>query len=193
MDEREDEWATAMRAAQGGCGASYARLLAEVAVALRGPVRARLARFGFSATEAEDVVQEVLIAIHRKRDTWDPARPLLPWLWALTRHRVIDATRRLGRARRRTAATPVDDLAEVLAAPQPAVAPMAGERERLVAALPARERGVVAALGLEGLSVSAAAARFAISEGAVRVAFHRGLARLRRMADDDPATAGTPR
>ncbi len=181
MDEREDEWAAAMRAAQGGCRASYARLLAELAAALRGPIRGGLARFGFSDAETEDVVQEVLIAIHRKRDSWDPARPFLPWLWALTRHRMIDATRRLGRARRRTAQASVDDLADVLPAPIPAHTPLAGERERLVAALPARERGVVSALGLEGQSVPAAAARFAISEGAVRVAFHRGLARLRRM------------
>jgi RNA polymerase sigma-70 factor (ECF subfamily) len=52
--------------------------------------------------------------------------------------------------------------------------------------LPARERGVVAALGLEGLSVAAAARRFAISEGAVRIALHRGLSRLRALSADDP-------
>jgi RNA polymerase sigma-70 factor (ECF subfamily) len=186
MDAREEDWAAAMRAAQQGCGASYARLLGEIAAALRGPVRGRLARFGSSDAETEDVVQEVLIAIHRKRDTWDPARPFLPWLAALTRHRVIDATRRLGRARGRAAAATVDEMADVLPAPTPTPAPLAGERARMIAALPARERGVVAALGLEGQSVAAAATRFAISEGAVRVAFHRGLARLRRMAEAPP-------
>lgn len=185
MEGREERWAAAMRAALDGDGAAYERLLGEIAATFRGRLRGRLAAFGLGPHEAEDIVQEILMALHAKRETWDAERPFLPWLNALAEYKLIDAVRRLGRARRHTAATPVDEMADRLAAPQPARRP--ADPERALAALPTRERGVVSALGLEGLSVRRTAARFSISEGAVRVAFHRGLARLSRLAE-----AGAP-
>lgn len=170
-----------MRAARTGDGGAYARLLAEIATALRPLVRARLAQLGFDPDHAEDAVQEALIAIHAKADTWDEARPFVPWVRAIARHKTLDLARRLGRSRARLAPVPVEDWADFLAAPMEAPRPEA-QAAALVATLPGRERGAVAALGLEGLSVRAAAGRLGISEGAVRVAFHRGLARLRTKA-----------
>jgi RNA polymerase sigma-70 factor (ECF subfamily) len=139
---------------------------------------------GFSVQDVEDVVQETLTAIHLKRDTWNDDRPILPWARAIARHKALDAARRLARARAN--ATPVEDMADILPAPAAAPHGAAQDAEAMVATLPARERGVVAALGLEGLSVAAAARRFAISEGAVRIALHRGLSRLRALSADDP-------
>lgn len=170
-----------MRAARAGDGAAYARLLAEVAAALRPLLRARLGRLGFDAAHAEDALQETLIALHEKAPTWDAARPIVPWIRAIARHKALDLARRLGRARARTAPGPVEDWADVFAAPAEAPQPET-RAASLVAALPGRECGAVTALGLEGLSVRAAAGRLGISEGAVRVAFHRGLARLRARA-----------
>ncbi len=185
MEAREERWAAAMRAAMDGDSAAYERLLAELAAMLRGLARARLCRSGLGPGETEDVVQEVLLAVHRKRDTWDDARPFLPWLNAIAEYKMIDAMRRIGRARRRTVDQPVDEMAERLSAPprEPTLADT--DPARAIEALPERERSVVAALGIEGLSVRGAAARLAISEVAVRVAFHRGLARLSRIAGSD--------
>ncbi|MFN3263236.1 MAG: sigma-70 family RNA polymerase sigma factor [Pikeienuella sp.] len=179
---RERRWSSLMNAARAGDRAAYARLLAEVAEALRPPIRARLARLGFDAAHAEDALQETLIALHEKGGTWDGRRPITPWIRAIARHKALDLARRLGRARARTADAPVEDWAERIAAEE-AAAPAPAEAAHLVAALPRRERGVVSALGLEGLDVAAAAARLGMSEGAVRVAFHRGLARLRARAE----------
>jgi RNA polymerase sigma-70 factor (ECF subfamily) len=193
MDDaaREARWAGAMRAALHGDRTAYAGLLTELAAFLRPLAAARLGRMGFGAQDVEDVVQETLAAIHRKRDTWDGDRPFLPWVRAIARHKALDAGRRLARARARSHATPVEDMADALPAPAEPSAAAARDAETLVAALPGRERGVVAALGLEGLSVAAAARRFAISEGAVRVAFHRGLARLRALAAADAPDAAS--
>lgn len=197
MDDalRELRWSAAMRTARRGDRAAYAALLAELATFLCPLVAARLGRMGFGAHEAEDVMQEALTAIHLKRDTWDEARPFLPWARAIARHKALDAARRLIRARARTAAQSVEDLANVLPAPAAAPACAAQDATTMVATLTGRERGVVAALGLDGLSVGAAARRFSISEGAVRVAFHRGLARLRALAvteQNDPARRAAP-
>lgn len=192
MEAREDRWADAMRAALDEDAAAYERLLREIAAMLRGLLRAKLVRLGLGPGDAEDVVQEVLLALHQKRGTWDPTRPFLPWLHAMADYKLIDAARRLGRVRRRTVDEPVEDMADRLAAPSvPDLAVALADPERAIAGLPSRERGVVAALGIEGLSVQGAAARFSISEAAVRVAFHRGLARLSRLADAGRATRST--
>ena len=71
MRQREIGWADLMRAANAGDAAAYERVLSEIAVALRPIVRGGLFRAGRSAADAEDVVQETLLAIHLKRHTWD--------------------------------------------------------------------------------------------------------------------------
>jgi RNA polymerase sigma-70 factor (ECF subfamily) len=178
--EREEAWAAAMRAANRGDAAAYARLLAEMAAVLRATARRRLARLGFGPEEAEDAVQEALIAIHLKRGTWEEDRPILPWVHAIARYKLLDAARRRGRDRRATADLPIEDWSEVLAAPE---GPAPGTRldaERALASLPERQRGLVRAMTLEGESAAEAGARFGQSEGAARVALHRGLARMAR-------------
>ncbi|MGM0584868.1 MAG: sigma-70 family RNA polymerase sigma factor, partial [Pseudomonadota bacterium] len=174
--------------ARRGDSAAYESLLREAAEMMRAMVRARLGAMGFGPEEVEDVVQEALIALHVKRDTWDAERPITPWIRAIARYRMLDAARSLGRSRRRAHDRPVEEMADRLAAPAGAPHGAARDAETLVARLPARERGVVEALSLDGMSVAGAAARLSISEGSVRVAFHRGLARLSRLAAD-PADA----
>ena len=189
MDEREARWAALMLAARGGDGTAYAALLREIAEVLRGVVRRRLTRMGLGPDEAEDVVQEALIGLHAKRHTWDAARPILPWVHAIARYKMLDAARRLGRTRRATADLAVDDLAEILAAPGAERDLRGFDAAQAVADLPAREQAVVTGLALEGASVAALAERMAVSEVAIRVAFHRGLARLRRRAEPEDDTA----
>ncbi|HKK36173.1 MAG TPA: sigma-70 family RNA polymerase sigma factor [Paracoccaceae bacterium] len=190
MDEREDRWRSAMLKARAGDAAAYEALLGEIAELIRRAAGRRLTAMGLGMEEVEDVVQETLIALHAKRHTWDPDRPILPWVRAIARHKTLDAARRLIRGRGRLHARPVEELAELIAAPEAAPAGARRDAEALVARLPARERGVVAALAFEGLSVAAAAARLSIGEGAVRVAFHRALARLARLAHEPGPAPG---
>jgi RNA polymerase sigma-70 factor (ECF subfamily) len=124
--------------------------------------------------DTEDVVQETLLAIHLKRHTWDEMRPIGPWLRAIARHKLIDATRRRGRR----IEIPVDDLADTLAAPAPDPDRAVGDAERYLESLPPGQRKIVRALTLEGATPGQAAVRFDMTEGAVRVALHRGLAAL---------------
>lgn len=183
-ENREARWADWMRAANRGDAAAYDALLRDCAGALRKVARRQLFRMGFGEAETEDVVQEALLAIHLKRGTWDEARPILPWIHAIARYKLLDATRKLGRARGVTVATPVEDWADFLpeADPGPLREGGALDLARLVMALPLGQRNAVRALAIDGLSVTDAAARLEMSEGAVRVALHRGLARLREMA-----------
>ncbi len=109
---QSDEWSVLMRAAIAGDQLAYRRVLTAMTPVLRGIVRAKAG--AMDSSWCEDVVQETLLAIHVKRATWDATMPLRPWVYAIARHKLIDAYRRRGRA----VHLPVDDFAEVLPADQ---------------------------------------------------------------------------
>src|SRR6201987_6348567 len=108
VGEHELRWAEAMRAERRGDGVAYERMLKEVAVTLRRSLAPRLVRAGLGAHETEDLVQEILIGLHGKRNTWDPARPFLPWLHAISRYKLIDFLRQRRRDTRRRVDLPLE-------------------------------------------------------------------------------------
>lgn len=164
-----------MRAANRGDGRAYARLLTQITPVIRGIVRARGAALG--ADQAEDVVQEVLLTIHLKRQTWREDAPLRPWLYAVTRHKVIDAFR----ARGQRIMLPVEDLADALPAAEAADPFAASDMARVIDRLEPRAAQIVRAIGLDGASAAETGARLGMTEGAVRVALHRALKTLAQL------------
>ena len=153
MRERDDEWTGLMRSAIAGDSAAYHRLLKAVAPVLRAAARRGLARAGQPVDQSEDIVQDILLAVHLKRHTWDVSAPFAPWLFAIARNKLIDALRRRGRR----IFVDIDDFAETL---------------------PARQRDVLQSIAVDSASIKDTAAKFSMTEGAVRVALHRGLASL---------------
>lgn len=172
MMHREEEWAALLRAAIAGDGRAYARFLHAVSPVLRGIVRAR--GRALPPDQHEDIVQEVLIAIHAKRQTWDSASPLLPWLYAIARYKVVDAFRRRGNRIH----LPIEDFAETLESAMTEEPMVAHDSETLLAQLDPRSAGIVRAISLEGETAGIVGKRLGISEGAVRVALHRAMKRM---------------
>src|SRR5467141_3258958 len=82
-----------MRSAISGDSAAYHRLLKAVAPVLRAAARRGLARAGQPVDQSEDIVQDILLAVHLKRHTWDANAPFAPWLFAIARNKLIDALR----------------------------------------------------------------------------------------------------
>ena len=163
-----------MCAAMEGDACLYRGLLAEIAISVRVMARGALSRAGVGDADVEDIVQETLLAIHLKRETWDRAELLAPWVFAIARHKIVDALRRRGVRR----AEPIEYFEETLAAPETPDPHDRSDVERLMRELAPRQRAIVRALSLEGESVATTARRLAMSEGAVRVAFHRALKSL---------------
>jgi RNA polymerase sigma-70 factor (ECF subfamily) len=163
-----------MRAANARDDIAYRRLLEALAPFLRQIVRRSFERVGFGNSDVEDVTQETLLAIHLKRQTWDEEQAITPWVTAIARHKVIDSLRRRGRH----VELPIDDVIDVLPAEIPTERLSGRDAERLLSILRGRQRDVVQAVSIEGMSTREAADRFGISEGAVRVALHRGLSAL---------------
>jgi RNA polymerase sigma-70 factor, ECF subfamily len=163
-----------MRSARQGDDEAYRRLLAQVTVWLRVVVRRGLVSAGRATADCEDVVQETLLAMHLKRDTWDATRPIAPWLRAIARHKLADHLRRRG-------FTDHIDIEDYANAPELAVeddAPAAIDSRRLLASLPERQRRIVQEISLEGQGAAEVARRLGMSEGAVRVSLHRALRAL---------------
>ena len=75
---REGEWTAWMRAAISGDACAYHRFLVSVTPHLRLMARHRSRVAGAPERDVEDIVQEVLLAIHLKRGTWDQSRPIGP-------------------------------------------------------------------------------------------------------------------
>lgn len=172
MAEQVDAWGRLLAAANAGDARAYARFLQAVTPVLRGVVRARGAGLGEQA--CEDVLQEVLLAVHLKRLTWETGAPVRPWLYAITRHKVVDAFR----ARGRKIDVPIEDFADVLAAEAGPDPTEAADMARMIGMLDARSADIVRKIGTQGLSVAQTGEALGMSEGAVRVALHRAFKAL---------------
>lgn len=168
----EAEVAALMRRAIEGDDGAYRIVLLRIAALARDLARRKLAG---RPADVEDVVQEVVLAVHAKRHTWRQDRPIGPWIAAIARYKIVDELRRRG------SRTEVDiaEFEDVLAAPERESAPD-GLVERALGRLPSGQRSVVSAVGVEGRSVRETATLLGMTEVAVRVALHRGLAAIRR-------------
>jgi RNA polymerase sigma-70 factor, ECF subfamily len=174
LREREDEWTDLMRSAISGDAAAYHRLLKAVTPVLRAAARRGLARAGQPVDQSEDIVQDILLAVHLKRHTWDVNAPFAPWLFTIARNKLIDALRRRGKR----IFVNVDELAETLPAEVTEETASSSEVAAQLSSLPVRQREVLQSIAVESASIKETAARFSMSEGAVRVALHRALANL---------------
>jgi RNA polymerase sigma-70 factor, ECF subfamily len=168
----EIELARLMRAAIAGDERAYGEFLRQAACLVRGFARRKIVKGGI---DPEDIVQETLLAVHLKRHTWRNDAPVTPWLYAIARFKLVDAFRRRGRR----VEIETGEIAEAVAEPQPEIA-REWEIDRALDTLAPGQRSVVAAVSVDGRSISETARRLGMSETAVRVALHRGLAAIAR-------------
>ena len=170
----EADWTMWMRAALAGDSGAYREFLRSVTPYIRSVVRSRCRRLGVLESETEDIVQEVLLTIHLKRGTWDSARPIGPWVAAITRNKAIDAFRRRGRR----VDIPIED---VIDAPQsedrsPDIEPR--YLNLLLERPKPKQQEIVRSISISGANIRDTAERLKMTEGAVRVALHRALKTL---------------
>ena len=181
------EWSTLMAAAQAGDKPAYERLLRGCSPLIRRVVRYQ----GVGADQVDDVTQEVLLTIHRARQTYDPARSFSAWLCAIAQRRAIDSLRRSGRRDRREIHAPLDyeNHADPAGEGQWDGAAHADGRllRGAVEGLPDGQREAIEALALRQLSLDEASVLTGKTKGALKVNMHRALKTLRaRFGGDGP-------
>jgi RNA polymerase sigma-70 factor (ECF subfamily) len=173
LTDAETRLKALMLAALDGDAASYRGLLAQLTPHLRAFFLRRLG----NPADAEDLVQETLIAIHAKRATYDPALPFTAWLHAIARYKLIDHLRR-AKVRR---TLPLEDADSVFAEERTEAAIAKRDVEVLLAKLPEAKRALLRQTKIEGLSTAEAAERTGLSESGVKVGVHRALKALTAM------------
>ncbi len=159
-----------------GDGPAYHQFLKELSAHLRGFFRRRLSGL---PDEVEDLVQEVLLAIHNQRHTYDPAQPLTAWAHAIARYKMIDLLRRRGSYENLNVA--LDDELELSSSSDHEASEARRDVLKLLQQLPQHLRLPIQHMKLEGLSVVETARLTGMSESAVKVGVHRGLKTLAAM------------
>jgi RNA polymerase sigma-70 factor (ECF subfamily) len=152
---------------------AYRSFLQALTRHLRGFLRRRIPQY---RDDVEDLVQEILLAVHNARHTYRPDEPLTAWLHAIARYKLMDYFR--SRARRESLNEPLDDHADLLADTDDEPAQARHDIGKLLDHLPDKQRLPIVHMKLEGLSVTETARLTGLSESAVKVGVHRGLKAL---------------
>jgi RNA polymerase sigma factor (sigma-70 family) len=171
---REAEWAAWMQAAIAGDAVAYRQFLVAITPHLRSVARYRHCKLAACEGDAEDIVQETLLAIHLKRGTWDQSRPIGPWIAAIVRNKLVDTLRRRGQH----VVVPIEGVIDTLGDEERADELSRGEIDVLLKKLNGQQRDIVQSISLNGGNVRETAGKLNMSEGAVRVALHRALKKL---------------
>lgn len=171
MEDSEYRLQVLWRRALDGDNAAYREFLTALSGKLRPYLRRQLARLGRDDGEAEDIVQEVLLAVHRKSHAYDSSVPVMAWAHAIARYKMIDFLRATGRS---SSMLPLDQFEDLVATNASHVETELTVRT-VLAALPEKMRRSIELIKIGGLSAREAAAVTGMSEAAVKVNVHRGI------------------
>jgi RNA polymerase sigma-70 factor (ECF subfamily) len=164
-----------MIASLDGDAGAYHQLLERLTYHLRAYYRQRFARIGHGPAEAEDLLQEALIALHTHRHTYDRLQPFTPWLHAIARYKFLDYLRR---TKSSFQDLPLENAHELTSTSDLTAVDSGLDLDRLMSEISTKARKAIRYVKLDGLRVSEAAARSGMSESAIKVAIHRGLKAL---------------
>ncbi|HDS1737108.1 sigma-70 family RNA polymerase sigma factor [Pseudomonas sp. BP8] len=159
-----------------GDAGAYREFLSALAVHMRGFLRRRLPQH---PAEVEDLLQEVLLAVHNARHTYRAQQPLTAWVQAIARYKLADYRRAY--ARRDARHELLEDDSDLFASNDEEQSQASRDLLKLLEYLPERQRLPIVHVKLEGLSVEQAAQVTGLSSSAVKVGIHRGLKALARL------------
>lgn len=148
---------------------AYLRFLEAVTRIARGFLLSR----GVNRQEVEDLVQEVLISVHKAKGSFERKAPALPWLFAIIQYRLADSFR--GKSRNLTSTSEVERE-------ENSYSPNHEDRlfaNQMLEALPDRDQKILYALKVEEQSVREISLEMGISESAVKVYAFRAIRGLR--------------
>ncbi len=182
MSATEDRLRTLMLRGLGGEAAAHGLLLVELSVLLR---RFYAKRWSGDPGDVEDLVQETLIAVHVRRESYDIDKPFTAWAFAMARYKLVDEFRRRGSS----TTVSLDDVDELLSADGSESVAAAMDIDRLLSELSAQQRLAIQQVRLEGLTTEEAAERSGLTRTNVKVSVHRGLKKLWRLVQKGSARA----
>jgi RNA polymerase sigma-70 factor (ECF subfamily) len=180
MAKNEDQLHPLLCAALKGDQIAYVKLLRHV-----GEIATRYARRKIGANgDVDDVVQEILISVHKALHTYDPSRPCMPWLAAIMHFRLSDWLRKTYRSKT-LAHIPIEDVQDFLAADVTADPREHEYVNKAVGELSENQQAVIHAMYHEDLSVQEAGEKLGMSVSNVKVTAHRAYKILKKRIENE--------
>lgn len=156
-----------------GDQASYRAFLQQVTPSLRRAIGSRV-----PAGDVEDVLQEVLISVHKARHTYDGKRPIRPWLSAIVRFRITDHLRKYYASMRHQTMS-IDEF-EPLLADVTEADDIHESVEEALKDVPEREQKILTMMHMEGYTAKQVGEKLNMTDSAVKVAAHRAMKKIRK-------------
>lgn len=159
-------------AGMAGDSTAYAAFLSQLS-----PILRRIIGRKIPVSDVEDVLQEVLISIHKARHTYDGNRPLMPWIMAIASFRISDHLRK-SYSQMRHKSVDIADYENLLAA----VTETSSENEsfsEMLHGVAEREKKILSMMHVEGYTAKQVGLHLGMGESAVKVAAHRAIKKIR--------------
>jgi RNA polymerase sigma-70 factor (ECF subfamily) len=178
MTDKTENLEALMKLSLSGDKRAYAVLLQETARLLRPFLARRLN----SGSEVDDLLQEILISIHKARHTYDGERPYKPWAYAIAKFRLQDHLRAhyADHLHHAVELSEVEnDLQEPVTKSVISYESISGEIEKL----PPKQAAILQMMHQEGYTAKEVAEKIGMKESAVKVAAHRAYKILRKILE----------
>lgn len=166
------QWSDLLISGTQGNQAAYSRFLYDITPFLRRVVGRKIA-----SAEIEDVMQDILISIHKARHTYDGQRPIMPWLVAIARFRISDHLRK-HYAQMRHQTVDIADMENILWDVTNNTAD-SESLDELLKDVPEKHRNILTLMHVEGYTAKEIGAQLHMNESAVKVAAHRAIKKIR--------------
>lgn len=154
-----------MNKAQNGDEASYAELLQGLSSFLKNYLRKRI----FVQNEIEEVVQEILMAVHKSLHTYDVEKSFMGWFLAIAEYKIVDYIRSI---KKHSKNLDLDAISDFLALTNSNL-DLKIDIEKAMDSLNVKEKNVLVLLKIEGQSINEVAKQMNLSEANVKVIAHR--------------------
>lgn len=133
----------------------------------------------YGDADVEDLVQDALLAIHAKRETWRRADPVTSWCFTIARYKLIDHLRKSGRAK---FVPLVDEFVDLQGGVEDGA--VRQDLEKLLETAAPKQRALIEDVRLSGYSLAEAGERAGMTEGAAKVSLHRAMKALMKRVSD---------
>ncbi len=152
---------------------SYHQFLTQISVVIRVIVAKKI-----PVADIEDVVQEVLISVHKARHTYDGNRPIMPWLVAITRFRINDYLRK-HYAEMHHKTSDIEEFFDILidVINEPVNYELVDE---MLAIIDVRQKKILTMMHIEGHTAKEVGLALGMNESAVKVAAHRAVKKIKQ-------------
>lgn len=168
-----------MQAALAGDQRAYEMVLKSISTRLNGYLSRKL-----PPKDRDDVIQEILLSVHKSRHTYDNTRLLMPWVMAIAHYRLQDFWRRhYGHGFKDMA--DIEDMKDILCTDETKTMETHEDIRRIMLTLPPKQREILDLMYRQDKSVQEVAEELKMSLSAVKVAAHRGYKIFRKQLKDE--------